>query len=157
MVPDADRTGLGLEYFCFENDSLWAMPDSDLIALAARELEQIGMVRAADVETGWVVRVPKTYPVYDGHYEHHVRVIRNFLEQGFPNMQVVGRNGMHKYNNQDHSMMTALLAARNIMGAHFDVWRVNTDAEYLEEESEASHEFRRVPSRLAIPQERHAG
>lgn len=157
MVPDTDCTCLGLEYFCFENDSLWAMPDSDLLSFAARELEQIGLVRAPAIETGRVVRVPKAYPVYDGHYERNVRVIRNFLERGFPNIQVVGRNGMHKYNNQDHSMMTALLAARNIMGAHFDVWRVNTDAEYLEAESEASHEFRRVPSRLAIPQERHAG
>jgi protoporphyrinogen oxidase len=121
------------------------MSDAELIALATRELESIGLARAVEVEDGTVVRARKAYPVYDGQYEEHVRVIRRYLE-GFPNIQVVGRNGMHKYNNQDHSMMTALLAARNILGGQFDLWKVNTDAEYHEEDRSTSG-VRRVPKR----------
>jgi protoporphyrinogen oxidase len=145
MVTDPDRSCLGLEYFCSEGDQLWTMSDAELIALATRELESIGLARAVEVEDGTVVRARKAYPVYDGQYEEHVRVIRRYLE-GFPNIQVVGRNGMHKYNNQDHSMMTALLAARNILGGQFDLWKVNTDAEYHEEDRSTSG-VRRVPKR----------
>lgn len=144
MVPHPDFTCLGLEYFCSEGDALWTLSDGELISMAKRELETMGLVRAAEVEDGCVVRMQKAYPVYDGTYENHVRVIRTYLER-FPNLQVVGRNGMHKYNNQDHSMMTALLAARNIMGGRFDVWKVNTDAEYLEETAETSDGSRRMP------------
>ena len=131
MAPAAGRSGLGLEYFCNRGDPLWAMADRDLIVLAARELEQVKLARAADVEDGCVLRVPKAYPVYDNGYEARVGVIRDYLG-GFRNIQPVGRNGMHKYNNQDHSMMTALLAARNILGADLDPWDVNADAQYLE-------------------------
>ncbi len=144
MVPEPDVTCLGLEYFCSEGDALWTLPDDELVSMASREIETMGLVRAAEIEDGCVVRMQKAYPVYDAHYEKHVRVIRTYLER-FPNFQVVGRNGMHKYNNQDHSMMTALLAARNIMGGRFDVWRVNTDAEYLEETAETSDGSRRMP------------
>ncbi len=150
MAPDPDFTCLGFEYFCSEDDTLWAMADSELLTFATRELEATGLARSSQVEDGCVVRMPKAYPVYDEEYKEHVRVIRNYL-QGFLNMQVVGRNGMHKYNNQDHSMLTALLAARNILGGHYDVWRVNTDAEYLEEDSGDHQEVRQVPPRLATP------
>lgn len=144
MVPDPVFTCLGLEYFCSEGDALWTSADGELVAMAKRELETMGLVRAEGVEDGCVVRMHKAYPVYDGQYEHHVRIIRTYLER-FPNIQVVGRNGMHKYNNQDHSMMTALLAARNILGGRFDVWKVNTDAEYHEEAVEPSNGSRRMP------------
>lgn len=132
MVPDPSKTCLGLEYFCFEGDGLWAMTDEDLIALGQSELEKLGLARASEVEEGTVVRVPKAYPVYDATYKEALAVVRRFLS-GLPNLQLVGRNGMHKYNNQDHSMMTALLAARNILGANHDLWAVNTENEYQEE------------------------
>lgn len=148
MVPRPDLSGLGLEYFCSEHDTLWSTPDAALVSLAADELEQIGLVRRSEVEDGCVVRMRQTYPVYDATYEEHVRTIRGYLER-FSNIQVVGRNGMHKYNNQDHSMMTALLAARNVMGGDFDLWKVNTDAEYLEEEPSSSTGSRLVP--LPLP------
>jgi len=133
MVPDPKLTSLGLEYFCFENDGLWNMPDKDLRDLATREVEQIGLARAEDVAQAYIVRMPKAYPVYDREYQKHVDVIRKWVG-GLENLQPVGRNGMHRYNNQDHSMMTALLAARNIDGGHYDCWQVNTDAEYHEEQ-----------------------
>ena len=137
LVPDASTSSLGLEYFCFEGDDLWTMADDDLIALGRKEIDAIGLVRSADVTDGCVVRMPKAYPVYDDIYLEHLRVIRAWL-QNFPNLELAGRNGMHKYNNQDHSMMTALLAARNILGlGQFDTWKVNTDAEYHEEAAES--------------------
>ncbi len=132
LVPDPSRTSLGLEYFCFEGDDLWTRPDADLIELGRREIETIGLARASEVVDGCVVRMPKAYPVYDDHYQAHLAVIRGWLKT-LPNLELAGRNGMHKYNNQDHSMMTALLAARNILGlGSFDTWKVNTDAEYHE-------------------------
>ncbi len=132
MVPGDDTTCLGLEYFCFEGDGLWSMRDEGLIELGKQELERLGLVKGADVFDGSVVRMEKAYPVYYPGYDDDVRVIREALS-GFENIQVAGRNGMHKYNNQDHSMMTALLAARNLRGAKWDVWNVNTDAEYHED------------------------
>lgn len=132
MVPDQDKTCLGLEYFCFEGDGLWNMPDEELIELGKRELAQLGLAEAADVEEGTVVRVPKAYPVYDSTYKQSLATLRQFFDT-FSNLQLVGRNGMHKYNNQDHSMLTALLAVKNILGAHHDLWEVNTEAEYHEE------------------------
>ena len=132
MVPDPDKTCLGLEYFCFEGDGLWNMPDQDLIQLAKNEMEILGLVRSEDVEDGTVVRMPKAYPVYDSTYKESLEVIRNFLTR-MPNLQLVGRNGMHKYNNQDHSMLTAMLAVKNIQGEQYDLWAVNADPDYHEE------------------------
>ncbi len=131
MVPDPKFTSLGLEYFCFEGDGLWTATDHDLAELAIREAEQIGLVKRALVQDAFVVRMPKAYPIYDQDYQRHVETIRAWVCQ-FHNLQPVGRNGMHHYNNQDHSMMTAMLAAKNIQGADFDCWRVNTEAEYHE-------------------------
>ena len=134
MVPDADLACYGLEYFCFEGDGLWSSSDADLIKLASRELESLGLVKAGDVIDGHVVRQPKAYPVYDDEYARHVETIRSELEAHYPGLHLVGRNGMHKYNNQDHAMMTAMLTARNILAGEqlFDVWNVNQDAEYHE-------------------------
>ena len=135
MVPDPTKAAYGCEYFCDENDSLWSSKDGILIDLAKRELSQLGLVRTADVVDACVVRQRKAYPVYDPGYAARIDRIRAELSQRYPGLHVVGRNGMHKYNNQDHSMMTALLAARNILAGRtqFDVWRVNQDAEYHEE------------------------
>ena len=132
MVPDPNKTCLGLEYFCFEGDSLWNMTDADLIKLGTGELGTLGLVNPADVEDGAVVRMPKAYPVYDSKYSDAVMVIRKFLEK-FKNLHLVGRNGMHKYNNQDHSMLTAMYSVKNIMGANLNVWDVNVEQEYHEE------------------------
>jgi protoporphyrinogen oxidase len=133
LVPDPSRSSLGLEYFCFEGDGLWTMPDDQLVALGRREIGEIGLVDPAKVVDGCVVRMPKAYPVYDDAYQNHLAVIRRWLA-GLENLNLAGRNGMHKYNNQDHSMMTALLCARNILGhGSYDPWCVNTDAEYHEE------------------------
>ncbi len=132
MVPDKHKTCLGLEYFCFEGDDLWTMPDEDLIKLGTKELGILGLVNPNDVEDGAVVRMPKAYPVYDSKYADALQVIRKFLD-GFGNLHLVGRNGMHKYNNQDHSMLTAMLTVKNIMGANYNVWDVNVEEEYHEE------------------------
>jgi protoporphyrinogen oxidase len=133
MVPGG-MTCLGLEYFCFEGDGLWTAPDAELIALAKREIAKIGLVAEADVVDGCVVRQPKAYPVYDEAYRDHVAAIRRDLEDSYPTLHLVGRNGMHKYNNQDHAMMTAMLTARNILANEriYDTWQVNEDAEYHE-------------------------
>ncbi len=132
MVPDREKTCLGLEYFCFEGDGLWEMTDEQLIELGKREIEALGLALASEVEDGAVVRQPKAYPVYDAHYQTALAILREFL-QTLPNLQLVGRNGMHRYNNQDHSMLTAMLATRNILGANFDLWSVNDEQEYHEE------------------------
>jgi protoporphyrinogen oxidase len=150
LVPDPRKTSLGLEYFCFEGDELWTSSDEDLIALGRREVDAIGLVDARDVIDGCVVRMPKAYPVYDEVYLAHLATIRGWLAK-LPNLELAGRNGMHKYNNQDHSMMTALLAARNILGmGKFDTWKVNTDAEYHEGETQESGRKagRAVPERV---------
>ncbi|KST59185.1 FAD-dependent oxidoreductase [Methylobacterium sp. GXS13] len=134
MVPDDDHTCLGLEYFCFEGDGLWTASDEDLVALAKREIGQIGLIDPADVVDACVVRQPKAYPVYDEDYAGHVVTVRRELERDFPSLHLVGRNGMHKYNNQDHAMMTAMLTVENILCGRrrHDVWQVNEDAEYTE-------------------------
>jgi protoporphyrinogen oxidase len=132
MVPDQRLTCLGLEYFCFEGDGLWTMSDADLVKLGTREIADIGLLGGAKVIDGTVVRMPKAYPVYDEGFEAALAVVRDYLST-FANLQVAGRNGMHKYNNQDHSMVTAMLAAQNILGEHHDVWAVNADDEYHEE------------------------
>ena len=133
MVPDENMTSIGLEYFCTVGDDLWSMSDADLIALGRREISQIGLADIADCVDGTVVRQPKAYPIYDAHYGRLLGVIQAWLGT-LVNFQTIGRNGLHKYNNQDHSMLTALLAARNILhGEHNDVWDVNTDRSYHEE------------------------
>jgi protoporphyrinogen oxidase len=150
LVPDPSKTSLGLEYFCFEGDDLWTRSDGDLLALGRREVDSIGLVSASEVIDGCVVRMPKAYPVYDDDYQANLAVVRAWLKT-LPNLELAGRNGMHKYNNQDHSMMTALLAARNILGlGRFDPWKVNTDAQYHEGASDESvrQGGRSVPQRL---------
>ena len=132
MVPDPDKTFLGLEYFCNEGDELWSMSDAELIQLATQELETMGLARAADVAGGTVVRQLKTYPVYTGEYQAYLERIRGFLDS-ISNLQTVGRNGLHMYNNQDHSMLTAMLAVKNLLGEQHDVWSVNVERAYHEE------------------------
>jgi protoporphyrinogen oxidase len=135
MVPSSEKTCLGLEYFCFEGDDLWTMSDDQLIALANQELETLGFVNSEYVEDGKVVRMAKAYPVYDAIYKKSLEEVRGFLD-GINNFQLVGRNGQHKYNNQDHSMLTAIRAAENILGAKHDLWQVNEEPEYHEESTE---------------------
>ncbi len=134
MVPDRNKTCLGMEYFVFEDGGLWSSPDDQLIELAGKEIAQLGLVRPEEIEDGTVVRMPKAYPIYQDGFAEQVNVIRRYVEQNLTNLQLVGRNGMHKYNNQDHSMMTALGAARNILGAHYDLWAINTEPDYYEQQ-----------------------
>jgi len=133
MVPDAGRTCLGLEYFCFEGDGLWTSADAELVALASRELAALGLAGDARVVDGTVVRMRKAYPVYDAEYRAHLDTVRAHIDR-IENLHTVGRNGMHKYNNQDHSMLTAMMAVANMRGASHDIWSVNTDFEYHEEQ-----------------------
>jgi hypothetical protein len=133
MVPDPSKTSLGLEYFCNAGDELWNTPDEELIELGKRELDKIGMARPKDIEDGCVVRVSHTYPVYDSGYEDHLSVVREFVST-LDNLQTIGRNGLHRYNNQDHSMLTGMLAVRNmVLGEKNDLWSVNAEQEYHEE------------------------
>ena len=134
MVPDPGYCSYGLEYFCFEGDGLWTTSDRDLIDLAKREIQKVNLAASADVVDGCVIRQPKAYPVYDDTYQQHVNTIRKALDENCPTLHLVGRNGMHKYNNQDHAMMTAMLTAKNILAGErkYDVWAVNQDAEYHE-------------------------
>ena len=139
MVPDQTKTCLGLEYFCFKGDGLWSMDDRDLIELATRELDATGLLSRDTVIDGAVVRVPKAYPVYDEGYEEALAILKEYLSR-YENLQLVGRNGMHKYNNQDHAMLTALLAVDNLFGGQHDLWAVNADEEYHEELSTTDSE-----------------
>jgi protoporphyrinogen oxidase len=132
------RTCLGLEYFVFEGDDHWTMPDADLVELGKRELGILGLVDPAMVESGYVVRMPKAYPYYDADYKDNVDTLRRWLEANAANVYPVGRNGMHKYNNQDHSMFTAMLSVENILGASHDVWSVNVEEDYHEERRSAN-------------------
>jgi hypothetical protein len=133
MVPDPAKTSLGLEYFCAEGDALWTMRDEELIQLAAFELERIGLCRASDVEDGCVVRVPKAYPIYGSDFREALAVVRNFVNS-LENLRTIGRNGLHRYNNQDHSMLTGILAVRSlVLGEAHDLWSVNAEKEYHEE------------------------
>jgi protoporphyrinogen oxidase len=146
---------LGLEYFCFEGDGLWNAPDAELIALAKREIAKIGLIAERDVTDACVVRQPKAYPVYDEDYRENVATIRQDLEGLYPSLHMVGRNGMHKYNNQDHAMMTAMLTAKNILAGErvYDIWNVNEDAEYHEAGGSGAKEAlgseRLVPAKVA--------
>src|SRR5690242_1114101 len=132
MSPDPEMSSLGMEYFCFEGDALWRQSDAELFHLARKELASLGLVKAEDILDGKVVRVPKAYPVYDDEYRKGLQVVAEYLKT-VPNLQLVGRNGMHRYNNQDHSMLTAVMAARNILGANFDLWKLHGESESLEE------------------------
>ena len=156
MVPDPGMTAYGLEYFCFDGDGLWNTQDDELIEMAKKEIAQIGLAAVEDIQDGCVVRQKKAYPVYDRLYKDRVGVIRSALD-AYPGLQLVGRNGMHKYNNQDHSMMTAMLAVKNIVAGSkiFDLWQVNEDAIYHEtigaEEGDQATKGRMIPG-VAGPQ-----
>jgi protoporphyrinogen oxidase len=131
------RTCLGLEFFVFEGDDMWTKSDDDLIKQGTAELETLGLVREGAVEGGYVVRMPKAYPTYDQFYKRNVEVLREWLAAHASNVYPVGRNGMHRYNNQDHSMLTAMLTAQNILDqTTHDVWSVNVEEEYHEENSD---------------------
>jgi protoporphyrinogen oxidase len=134
MVADPSKIWIGLEYFCYENDELWKMPDAEIARFAVAEIEKIGILRASDVLDSHVVRVPKTYPAYFGTYNRFEELVEYM--NGFENLFLVGRNGMHKYNNQDHSMLTAMTAVDNIIAGNLDkasLWEINTEQEYHEE------------------------
>jgi len=156
MVPDPAIACVGLEYFCFEGDGLWASSDEDLVALATREMAILGLLQPEQVVGGTVVRQEKAYPVYDDDYRENVEAMRREIEERYPTLHCVGRNGMHRYNNQDHAMMTAMLTVRNIeAGARvYDIWAVNEDAEYHENGSEGEQaalaSVRQVPGRLKV-------
>ncbi len=162
MVPDPSLACVGLEYFCFEGDGLWSMADPDLIELAKSEMAILGLCDPADVVGGAVVRQEKAYPVYDDDYAANVDALRRELEASHPNLHLVGRNGMHRYNNQDHAMMTAMLTVENIVAGSrvYDIWQVNEDAEYHEAGEEGADDdaagikaalesVRDVPGRIA--------
>ena len=150
MVPDPTVACVGLEYFCFEGDGLWASSDDDLIALATREMAILGLCDPADVIGGAVVRQEKAYPVYDEDYAANVAAMRHELEAKHPTLHLVGRNGMHRYNNQDHAMMTAMLTVENILAGtrKYDTWCVNEDAEYHEAGNEGANSA--IPARQAL-------
>lgn len=157
LIPDPSLNCYGMEYFCFEGDGLWSTSDADLIELAKAELSKVGLADPGDVVDGCVVRQPKAYPVYDDDYARHVATIRAELTESYPNLHLVGRNGMHKYNNQDHAMMTAMLCVENIRAGRpvYDLWQVNQDAEYHEAGARGGQEgatgLRAVPTRLPQP------
>jgi protoporphyrinogen oxidase len=132
MVKDG-RNVLGLEYTALEGDEWWTADDDDLIAKGTAELASLGLMHVEDVEAGYVVRMPKAYPTYDEDYKSNVDVLRAWLAQHTPNVHPIGRNGMHRYNNQDHSMFTAMLTVENLYGASHDIWEVNVEEEYHEE------------------------
>jgi len=142
MVPDAQMNCYGLEYFCFEGDGLWDLTDASLIELAKKELCKLNLAHQEEIQEGFVIRQKKAYPVYDQNYAKNVEVIRKYTEEKFTNLHFVGRNGMHKYNNQDHSMMTAMLTVKNIILGYkkYNTWNVNQDAELIEKvENEISN------------------
>ncbi len=154
MVPDPELACVGLEYFCFEGDGLWSMSDEELVALATKEMAILGLCDPETVVGGAVVRQEKAYPVYDESYRDNVEAMRAELEAAYPTLHMVGRNGMHRYNNQDHAMMTAMLTVKNIVAGTrvYDIWNVNEDAEYHETgdegEKAALASVRQVPARL---------
>jgi protoporphyrinogen oxidase len=152
MVPDPSRTSLGLEYFLWDKDEEWSWPRERLIQLGVRECAHIGLIDPREVKDGTVVRMEKAYPVYDQTYQDSVATIRQYLET-FSNLQTIGRNGLHRYNNQDHSMLTGVYAAGNILGERHDVWSVNTEKEYHEEEriTHLNAGDRLVPTRVSVP------
>jgi len=145
MVPDPDRACVGLEYFCFAGDDLWVMDDERLVDLATSELARLGLARSEQVERGFAIRVSKAYPIYDAEYAERVATIRAWLET-IENLQQVGRNGLHRYNNSDHSMLTAMRAVDNLLaGAGHDLWAVNAESAYHEEDQAPEQPYRNAP------------
>ena len=152
MIPNDTDTSIGLEYFCFEGDEIWSMADEDLVAMATRELEALGLARADQVKFGFAVRVHKAYPMYDIEYPERVAVLRAWLET-VPNLTQVGRNGLHRYNNSDHSMLTAMRAVDNILlGSGHDIWAVNAESVYHEEDVADEHPYKQAPETPAMEQ-----
>jgi protoporphyrinogen oxidase len=150
MVPNKTDASIGMEYFCFEGDELWTMPDDQLVALATREIQQLGLARADRVKFGFAVRVHKAYPMYDAEYGERVATIRGWLD-GIPNLIQVGRNGLHRYNNSDHSMLTAMRAVDNILtGSQHDIWAVNAESVYHEEDVADEHPYVDAPETPAM-------
>ena len=156
MIPDESMACVGLEYFCFEGDGLWSMDDADLIALATEEMRILGLLDPAKVKGGAVVRQEKAYPVYDEDYAANVAAMRDELEADYPTLHLVGRNGMHRYNNQDHAMMTAMLTVENILAGSriYDTWCVNEDAEYHEAGDEGAEKA--LPARTSVTEDQAA-
>jgi protoporphyrinogen oxidase len=152
MVPNKTDASIGMEYFCFEGDELWTMADDDLVAMASREIEQLHLADADKVKFGFVARVHKAYPIYDVDYAERVSTIRRWLD-GIPNLIQVGRNGLHRYNNSDHSMLTAMRAVDNILlGTRHDIWAVNAESVYHEEHVEPEQPYREAPETPAMEQ-----
>ena len=152
MVPNDHDASIGLEYFCFEGDDLWTMDDEKLVKFATREIQQLGLAKAETVKFGFVARVHKAYPIYDAEYAERVATIRAWLD-GVPNLIQVGRNGLHRYNNSDHSMLTAMRAVDNILlGTKHDIWAVNAESVYHEEHVEAEQPYRDAPETPAMEQ-----
>jgi protoporphyrinogen oxidase len=150
MVPDQSKASVGLEYFCFSGDDLWEMDDDKLVELAKQELAQLGLADPDKVEKGYVTRVPLAYPMYDADYGERVDAIRGWLE-GIGNLIQVGRNGLHRYNNSDHSMLTAMRAVENITaGGRHDIWEVNAESVYHEEAVADEHPYKRAPETRAM-------
>ncbi len=134
MVPNDQDASIGMEYFCFEGDALWNMDDDKLVEMAGQEIEKLKLAKAANVKFGFVARVHKAYPIYDEKYAERVTTIRSWLEREMTNLAQVGRNGLHRYNNSDHSMLTAMRAVDNVtLGTHHDIWQVNVESVYHEE------------------------
>ena len=156
MVPDQSKASVGLEYFCFQGDDLWDMDDDALVELGKREIEKLGLAKAANVERGFVTRVPKAYPMYDADYGERVAVIKDWLA-GISNIQQVGRNGLHRYNNSDHSMLTAMRAVENIIaGTKHDLWSIYAESAYHEEHQEPEQPYKRVPETQYLREPLHA-
>jgi protoporphyrinogen oxidase len=152
MIPNDTDTSIGMEYFCFEGDELWNMADDDLVAMARRELQQLKLADASKVKFGFVVRVHKAYPIYDVEYAERVATIRGWLET-IGNLTQVGRNGLHRYNNSDHSMLTAMRAVDNILlGTNHDIWAVNAESVYHEEHQDPEQPYRDPPETPAMEQ-----
>jgi protoporphyrinogen oxidase len=152
MVPNETDASVGMEYFCFEGDKLWNSSDDELVELAKREIEKLGLARADKVKFGFVVRVHKAYPIYDVEYAERVATIRRWLD-GIGNLTQVGRNGLHRYNNSDHSMLTAMRAVDNLLlGTHHDIWAVNVESVYHEEDVQDEDPYRDPPQTPAMEQ-----
>jgi protoporphyrinogen oxidase len=150
MVPNDTDASIGMEYFCFEGDEVWRMPDEALVAMATHELQQLGLARAENVKMGFVVRVHKAYPMYDARYPERVAAIRGWLDE-IPNLIQVGRNGLHRYNNSDHSMLTAMRAVENVLsGTSHDIWSVNAESVYHEEHVADEQPYVDAPSTPAM-------
>ena len=150
MIPDATKACVGMEYFCFQGDDLWEMDDEALIELGRQELAQLGLADPAKVIKGYVTRVPLAYPMYDPEYGERVDAVRGWLA-GIGNLQQVGRNGLHRYNNSDHSMLTAMRAVENLLdGTDHDIWAVNAESVYHETDVKDENPYRNAPETQAM-------